>query len=139
MAEFLAGPTMVLQWIWSGGTVSLAADYRTCNWAPTIAYVDVSAGGDTQIGRLTALKDATASIELVGQTGGTAIAAALSAGVAGTLIIGPEGTATGKRKITFPSYSDGAVVDFPYADVVAITCGFTGAGSLLSNFTDGVY
>lgn len=139
MAEFLAGPTMILSWIYSGGTINLAGDFRTCDWSPSIAYVDASAGSDTQTGRLTALKDATAAVSLVAQTGGTQIAAALAPGVSGTLIISPEGTATGKRKITFPCYSDGAKYSHPYADVVAISAGFTGAGAILANYTDGAY
>ena len=135
MAEFIAGPTMVLSWIWSGGTTSLAGDYRTCSWNPSVAFVDSSAGSDTHVGRLTALKDATASVTLVAQTAGTAINAALAPGVAGTLIIAPEGTASGKRKITFPCYSDGATYEHPYADIVAISFGFTGNGA----HTDGAY
>ena len=97
MAEFIAGPTMVLSWIWSGGTTSLAGDYRTCSWNPSVNYVDSSAGSDTHVGRLTALKDATAAVTLVAQTAGTALNAALAPGAAGTLIIAPEGTASGKR------------------------------------------
>ena len=138
MTEYLAGPTMIMTWTYSGGTISLNADYRTCAWNPSIAYVDASAGQDTQVGRLTALKDATASIELVNQTGGTAIQAALQPGVAGTLVIQPEGTATNKRKITFPAYADGAVQTYPYADIAITTCGFTGAGAVLNSWTDGV-
>lgn len=134
MAEFIAGPTMVLSWIWSGGTVSLAGDYRTCSWNPSVAYADTSAGSDTHVGRTTALKDATAAVTLVAQTGGTAINAALAPGVGGTLIIQPEGTATNKRKITFPCYSDGAKYEHPYNEIVAISCGFTGNGT----HTDGV-
>lgn len=135
MAEFIAGPTMVLTWTYSGGTVALAADYRTCTWAPSVDYVETSAGADTHKGRLTALKDATASITLVAHAGtaGTAIQAALQPGAAGTLVIQPEGTATAKRKITFPCYADGANIDMPYADIVAISCGFTGNGA----WTDG--
>jgi hypothetical protein len=136
MAEFLAGPTMVLNWVLSASTTTLAADFRTCTWSPSIAYEDVSAGADTQIGRLTALKDATAAIELVLQTSGTAIAARLQPGQAGTLIIQPEGTAANLRKITFPCYCDGAQLSWPYANVAMLTCGFTGAGSVLNNYTD---
>jgi hypothetical protein len=135
MAEFIAGQTMVLSWIYTAGTVSLAGDYRTCSWNPSVDYVDTSAGSDTYKGRLTALKDATASITLVAQTGGTILNAALAPGVGGTLIIAPEGTASGKRKITFPCYADGATYEHPYADIVAISCGFTGNGT----HTDGVY
>jgi hypothetical protein len=139
MAEFAAGPTAILSWIWSGGTISLAGDYRTFTWNPSIDYAEVSAGSDTQKGRITTLKDATAAVTLVAQTGGTAMVAALQPGNGGTLVFGPEGTATGKRKITFPCYADGAVTEAPYANEVTLSCGFTGAGAVLGNYTDSVY
>lgn len=129
MAEFIAGQTMVLTWTTASGTTSLAGDYRTCSWNPSIAYVDSSAGSDTHVGRLTALKDATAAVTLVAQSGGTSLVAELASGKAGTLKIQPEGTASAKRVITFPAYSDGAVYDYPYSDIVAISCGFTGNGA----------
>lgn len=136
MAEFIAGPTMSMTWVYSGGTVVLNTDYRTCTWTPTIAYVDSSAGSDTNVGRLTALKDATAAITLVTQSGtaGTAIQASLAAGNLGTLTIKPQGTATGGRSITFPCYADGAVLDWPYSDIAVISCGFTGNGSYTDTF-----
>lgn len=137
MAELISGPTMILTWVYSGGTISLNGDYRTCAWNPSTALEDVSAGQDTQVGRLPTLKDATATIELVTQTGGTAIQTALQPATAGTLTIQPEGTAANKRKITFPAYCDGAQVTFPYANVSVISCGFSGS-SALANFTDGV-
>lgn len=137
MAELISGSTMILTWVYSGGTISLNGDYRTCTWTPTVALEDVSAGQDTQVGRMPTLKDATAAIELVTQTSGTAIAASLQPGQAGTLTIQPEGTATNKRKITFPSYCDGAVLTFPYANVSVISCGFSGS-SVLANFSDSV-
>jgi hypothetical protein len=137
MAEFLAGPTMVLTWTTSSGTTTLAGDYRTCAWNPSTGYEDVSAGSDTQMGKLPTLKDATAAIELVQQTGGTSLAAQLQPQQAGTLVIQPEGTASNNRKITFPAYCDGAVPSWPYANVAVISCGFTGS-SVLGNFSDGV-
>jgi hypothetical protein len=139
MTELIAGPNMILQWITAAGTQTLNADYREVEWNPSVAYVETTAGQDTQVGRIPTIKDASAAVTLLGQTGGTALVAALPAGQAGTLIIGPEGTASGKRKITFPSYADGAKQTFPYADVSQITCGFTGAGAILGNFTDGAY
>ena len=136
MAEFIAGPTMTLTWTTSAATTTLNADYRTCSWNPTIAYVDSSAGADTNVGRLTALKDATAAITLVIQAGtaGTAIQNVLQAGQAGTLVIKPQGTATGGRIITFPSYSDGASCEWPYAEIAVISCGFTGNGAYTDTF-----
>lgn len=136
MPELISGPTMILSWIWSGGTVVLNADYRSVTFNPSIAYEEVTAGSDTQVGRLTTLKDATASIELVMQTGGTAMGTALQPGNSGTLLIQPEGTAVGKRKISLPCYCDGAVPSFPYANVAVISCGFTGS-STIGNFVDG--
>jgi hypothetical protein len=127
---------MVLTWSYGSGSVALAADYRTVDWSPSVAYADVTAGSDTQTARIATIKDATASIELLVQTSGTAIAAALAPGQAGTLVIQPEGTATNKRKITFPAYSDGAKVTLPYADVAVISCSFSGAGSALAAWTD---
>lgn len=137
MSELIAGQSMVLTWVYSGGTISLAGDYRTCDWNPSTAYEDVSAGADTQTGRMPTLKDATANVTLVRQTAGTALDAALQPGQAGTLTIQPEGTAVNLRKITLPAYSDGAQVTHPYANVAIITCNFSGS-SVLGNFTDSV-
>jgi hypothetical protein len=138
MAEIISGTTMVLTWVTSAGTVALAGDFRSCTWAPSIDYVDASAGADTQHGRLTALKDARADVVLVAQAGGTQISTYTQAGQAGTLTIQPEGTATNKRKITFPSYCDGAQVEMPYAEVVVYSIGFTAAGAVLTAWTDAV-
>lgn len=137
MAEFISGQTMVLNWIYSGGTVALAGDYRTCTWAPTVNYVDATAGSDTYTSRMAGIKDATASITLVAQTAGTIINAALQPGLSGTLIIQPEGTATGKRKITFPCFCDGASYDHPYEDIVTISCGFS-CNNSAGTLSDGV-
>ncbi len=134
MAEF-TGQSLVLSWIWSGGTVTLGTDYRSVSWNPSVGYVDSSAGSDTHIERLTTLKDATAAVTLVDSVQGTATYAALQPGVAGTLIIGPQGTATGKRKITFPCFCDGAVPSYTYNDVTTLSVNFTGNGA----FTDGAY
>jgi hypothetical protein len=123
MAEF-TGKDLVLNWIWSGGTVTLAGDYRSCNWQPSVGQAEKTAGSDTHQAFMPTVKNATASITLVAQTGGTALAAALDAGVEGTLLISPEGTASGKRKITFPSFSQGASYTFPYADTVELNCSF---------------
>jgi hypothetical protein len=127
MAEF-TGKDLVLNWIWSGGTVALNTDYRTASWNPTIAYADKTAGADTHVGRIPTLKDATAAVTLV-DSSSTAIYACLEAGVSGTLIIQPEGTASGKRKITFPAFSNGAVPTYTYNDTTTISINFTGNGA----------
>jgi hypothetical protein len=135
MGELIAGPSMVMTWTYSGGTVSLNADYRTFDWNTTSNFEDISAGQDTQVGRAPTMIDATANVTLVGQTSGTALVAALAAQTAGTLVVQPEGTAVGKRKITLPAYSEGAQYSFPYANVMTITCGFI-PSSILGVWTD---
>lgn len=133
--EYISGSTMVLQWIYSGGTISFAAEQRSVSWTPSVELVDATAGSDTVRKRLTSFKDATASIAMVDQTNAAGTAAALDAGVSGTLIIGPEGTATGKRKITFPSFSQGAKYSFPFDNVAELTCDFIANGA----YTDSTY
>ena len=127
--EFVAGPLMNLDWIWSGGTISLDGDYRTCTFTPSVDIVDGTAGADPNKVKYMGMKDANCAVTLVTQTGGTALNAALDAGVGGTLIIQPEGTATGKPKITFPSFSTGAAYEYPYNDVAVISVTFEAQGA----------
>jgi hypothetical protein len=117
--EYIAGPTMVLQWIHPGGTINFAADERSVSWSPSVELVDATAGADTVRKRLTSFKDATAAIALVDQT----------------LIIGPEGTAVGKRKITFPAISQGAKYTWPFDNIAEIACDFIANGA----YTDSTY
>jgi hypothetical protein len=133
--EYIAGPIMVLQWIYSGGTINFAQDERSVSWTPSVEFVDATAGADTVRKRLATFKDATASVALVDQTNGQGTASALDAGVSGTLIVGPEGSATGKRKITFPSFSQGAKYNWPFDNIAEITCDFVANGA----YTDSVY
>ena len=133
--EYVGGTAMVLQWIYSGGTLSLAADTRNVSWKPSIETIDTTAGSDTVRTYINSFKSATASIAMVDQTNAAGTASALDAGVRGTLIIGPEGTATGKRKITFPSMSGGANYAYPYDGIVEITCDFVATGA----YTDSTY
>ena len=132
MAEYISGPVAVWTWVYSGnsGTITLSTDYRNASFQPSVNYSDASAGSDTHIVRLTALKDSKASMTLVNQTGNAATTrAALAAGVSGTLTMGPEGTVAGKPKIIMPAFCDGANYDNPYSDVATISVGFTGTGS----------
>lgn len=133
--EYVSGPTMVLQWIYSGGTISFAADTRGVTWSPSVEFVDATAGSDTVRKRLALFKDATVNVKMVDQTNSAGTASALDAGVSGTLIVGPQGTAAGLRKITFPAFSQGAKYDFPFDNVAEITCDFVANGT----YTDGTY
>lgn len=126
---------MVVQWIYSGGTLDLSGDERSVAWSPSVEFVDATAGADTTRKRLKTFKDATASVAWVDQTNGQGTATAMDAGVSGTLIIGPEGTASGKRKITFPSFSQGAKYTWPFDNVAEVSCDFLANGA----YTDSTY
>lgn len=128
MAEY-TGSGLVLNWIYSGGTVSLSGDSRSFTFNPTVDMIDTTAGSDAARTFIASYKTVACSVSLVAQTGGTVLEDALKAGTFGTLIAQPEGTATGKRKYTIPAYSMGAQFTFPYDNLVEITCDFQPSGA----------
>lgn len=128
MAEF-SGSALVMQWIHSGGTVTLSGAQRTVNYSPSAELYDNTAGSDPAMTRLVGKSDFTVAMSALLQTGGTVTEDALVAGKTGTLIIGPEGTASGKRKYTLPAISNGAQMSYPYNNVVEFTCDWSGNGA----------
>lgn len=132
MPEY-TGSAVVASWVWSGGTVTLSGDQRTFSITPSIDFADSTAGADPRRKRIPTIADVSASYSGLAQTGGTALEDALAEGNAGTLILQPEGTAAGKRKYTVGAFSQGAKFNYPYSDVVEITCDFLGDG----NYTRG--
>jgi hypothetical protein len=129
MAEFL-GSAVVFQWINPAGTLALTGDHRRVSISPAVDLYEKSAGSDADKTYLPGIKDATVSYEGVQQSAGTATEDALVEGTEGTLIIGPEGTASGKRKYTIPAISMGANVEYPYNDVAILSCEFQKSGAL---------
>lgn len=117
MAEY-AGSQLWLSWVWSGGTVSLNGDFRTFSTSPEVELYEQTAGSDAYKTYIAGVKTATCEVSLVAQAGGTALAAALREAVPGTLIVGPEGTATGTIKETYPCFSMGLRRTQPYNNVV---------------------
>ena len=128
MAEF-TGKNMYMQWVYSGGTVSLEDDFRTFSWNPSKTLHDATAGSDPAQHQIVGIENASAAIGLIAQAGGTAVIAALAFGNYGTLTVGVEGTATGKPKIILPAMAQGAVISAPYEDVVEIACDFMQDGT----------
>lgn len=133
--EYVPGSTMIAQWIYSGGTINFAPDLRSSSFSPSAEFIDATAGADTVRKRLVSFKDASASLAWVDQTNSAGTASALDAGTGGTLILGPEGSATGKRKITMPAFSQGAKYTFPFDNVAEATCDFLSNGA----YTDSTY
>jgi hypothetical protein len=130
MAEY-TGQNLVVSFIHPSGTLTLNTDYRSLSAAPTIGMVDASAGSDANRTYLTTLKDGKYSYRGVAQTAGTVLKAALAPGVVGTLIIGAEGTAAPNQKETCPVISMGASYNYPYDNIVEITCDFQANGAVV--------
>lgn len=116
MAEY-AGSALYLKF----GSTVLSADHRSFEPNEEIGVVDASAGSDEARSYVTTLKDGRASAELVDQTGGTALWAAVKQGTSGTLEWGPEGTASTKPKHTATAIVLNRRKSIPYDGIVAIS------------------
>lgn len=129
MAEF-TGANLVVNWFpSSGGTIALSGDYRTVSYQPSGKLVLATAGSDAFESYLSTVKDTKVSYTGVMQTAGTAVEDALLPNTFGTLIIGPEGTASGKRKYTIPAFAGGGTFEWKYPETVEISCEFQGSGT----------
>ena len=126
----LTGKDLVINWLpSSGGTIALSGDFRTVSYTPSGKLANATAGSDEFESYLATTKDTKVSYKAVMQSAGTAVEDALEANTFGTLIIQPEGTVTGKRKYTIPSFAGGGNMSWPYADTVEISCDFQGSGT----------
>ena len=125
----ITGKDAVISWVWSGGTVNLATDYRSVSIKENVDTAETTAGADTHKTYLPTIKSATIDYSGLFPTGGTALYAALAAGVSGTLTVAPEGTAAGKVSKAYPAISMGATYDTPYADVVTVNVTFQSNGA----------
>lgn len=123
------GNLALIQWVWSGGTISLQGDYRKLDMTPSVKEAIATAGSDAREQRLPTIKDFKAAISLVARQGGTADLAGFAEGVTGTLIVGPEGTATGKPKTTASAICQGAVQHYLYSDTSLLDVAWNGDGN----------
>lgn len=128
MAE-ITGKNLVAEWVHAGGTATLNTDYRTLSINPNIDLAETTAGADDDKTYIATIKDATIEWSGLYQSKGTALMTALEAGTGGTLIIYPEGTASGFPKESYPAIAMGAKMNVPYADVVEISCTFQKNGA----------
>lgn len=99
--------------------VEIDGDQRSFTVNRSSDTIETTAGADEDKTYIARLKDATGSFDILEQTttGGTAIYAALVEGSRGTLVFGPEGTATGKPKYECVAIITAADVSYPYNDV----------------------
>ena len=134
MAEY-SGSALYLQWVYSGGTVTIHSDFRTFTLNKSITTYDTTAGADSSMTRIAGIKDANWSVNYLAQVGGTATEDAFAEGTEGTLYAGPEGTASGKRKFTLPGIVTAYNINQPYNNVVEHTINWEETAAI----TDGTY
>ena len=125
----ITGKDAYINWASSAGTINLSTDYRSVSINESTDTAETTAGSDTHKTYLPTIKSATINYLGLFPSGGTALYAALAAGVQGTLTVAPEGTASGKVSKVYPAISMGASYDTPYADVVTVTCTFQSNGA----------
>ena len=127
----ITGKDAYISWASSAGTINLATDYRSVSIKENTDTAETTAGADTHKTYLPTIKSATIDYSGLFPAGsaGTALYAALAAGVQGTLTVAPEGTATGKLSKAYTAISMGATFDTPYADVVTVNCTFQSNGA----------
>lgn len=120
-----SGSALYLAWVWSGGTIALHGSFREFSWTPTLSLIDASAGSDSFRQYIAGIGEGgDIGWTAVMQESGTALITALARGTRGTLLYGPEGTATGKPKFIIPAMSKGPAFTQPYDDIVEFKVGF---------------
>lgn len=119
MVEY-AGSSLYLKF----GTVVLSSDFRNFTEDEEVDLVDASAGSDAYKPKIVTQTDGNASVELVDQTGGTVLWAAVAKGTEGTLEWGPEGTVTGKPRHHVVAIVSKRSREVPYDNIVVLNVDF---------------
>lgn len=125
----ITGKNMYISWAGTGGTVTLSTEYRSFSANPSVDLVEATAGADNYKTYLSTVKDGTFDYSGLLQSKGTAVLNALREGCSGTLTIAPEGTASGYPKEEYPCIVLGPKVNYPYSDVVEVSCSFQQSGT----------
>lgn len=119
------GSATIIDWLPStGGTINLSAESRTFEVNQQSNQIDVTVRSDTAKAFLTdfpAISAKISGLDTSGTaTGGTAFQTweRLNIGDSGTLRWGPEGTATGYRKMTMPAIVKTKNYNSPYDGAV---------------------
>ena len=105
--------------------VAIHGDFTSVSFEETEDTVDVTAGADTSHYYVPTRKDGTASIEVFYDGSTEAVWDKLAPGAAGTLIVGPKGTALGYPKYTWSrAIVSSRGLDLPFDDGVKVSAEF---------------
>lgn len=102
----------------------LSSRFHSFDENEEVGLVEKSAGDDTYRAYLATLTDGGISMEFLHEADGTVIWAAIAPGTEGTLIWGPEGTASAKEKRTVDAVVKSRRRAIVYDDVVKINIDF---------------
>jgi hypothetical protein len=124
--EFV-GSALYAQWISTtpAGTVLLNTEFRNFNYAPSLSFVDATAGADAYTRRLAHMKDGQVTVTHLMQSDlGTPQMNSLAEGAIGTLTWGEAGSAAGKPKHVMACICMGTKQTVAYNDVVSLDTTF---------------
>ena len=134
MTEFY-GKDLQFLWVGTAGTLDISEYQRGASFSPT-GKIDVNttgaAGYET---RQVGVKDFSVTFQGLWQnstsaTATTSMENTMRFGESGTVILGPEGTATGMRKYTLPVISEGPQLNLQYDSLTEVNISFTGNGTV---------
>ena len=116
--------------------IELNTDYRNFDGDRSIDKSETTAGADTDKSYLPTIRDGTFSMTFVqdNSASGTAVVGVLYEGSEGTLIWGPEGTATGKPKYSCVAFVESLSTPLKYNEATMRDATFQKNGSWLLNF-----
>lgn len=134
-SERLTGTNLVVQFIHSGGTAVLSGDSRTFDVTRDSEMADATAANDggTYSKYLREVNSASLNSLFIGTAGAANIGSATVRGTEGTVLYGPNGTATGEPKGGFPAVVKAGNVSFPYDGMATLTVDWNGQGAELFN------
>lgn len=137
LANRYTGKDLYVEFVYSGGTITLSGDQRTLTVDREVDLVDVSASSEADKSYLATLKDGSAEVEILDQadTASTGYEEAIPEGTSGTLIYAPKGTASSNPKRGFGAIVNSVGVEYPYSDVVVYRIGFQKSGSVVFSGT----
>lgn len=134
MSKINFGTAGIIQWVYAGGTTNLLPNYTNCEFNTTGEQVDTTSGSATWDTHNPSRQNWEATLELFwddsssANSGGTADLAKLIVNSQGVVVMGPQGTATGKAKYggsATVSKNDAAMA---FADPLGIKLSFKGNG-----------
>jgi len=115
------------------GTTELTTDYRSFGATETGGVIDASAGADTARTYLTTLKDGSATLSAVWQTGAAALWAAVAPTTSGTLRWGESGSHQGSPSHSVVAFVTERRLSGGYADLMMADISWQFSGTVVDS------